>query len=488
MTASRQTIGLVLAAGKGTRLKSDLPKVLHNLLGKPLLVRVIEALLPLQLKEIVVVVGHQAEAVETALADYARQAGWKTPLRFLLQQPQLGTGHAVMQLNNVLAKDEAVDVLITCGDMPLIPTQRYETLMSAYHNHTESMLAVATVQYADPTGYGRVFFDDHDYVHRIVEHKDANAVEQQQTWCNTGIYLGSWPTLSKTLEQLGDDNAQREYYLTDVVALMYKAGKPVQAVRWPDEEDVLGINSRLQLSQATSILSRRTAERLMEEGVSINQPDSSTFAPEVQVGPDTLIHPGCVLEGPVVVGQQCEIGPSTTMRGAITIHDHCRIVTAHLEKQVEVASHTYVGPYAHLRDNASIGPTCRIGNFVEVKEAVIGARSNAAHLCYLGDVDVGDDVNMGAGSIVANYDPVRDIKTRSTIETGVKVGCNSVLISPVTLHQDSSVAAGSVITDDVGSGELAIARCRQSTIEGWVDKAKNTTKTTASGKPKQPAS
>lgn len=473
-TSARRRLGLVLAAGKGTRMKSALPKVLHPVIGKPMLRRVLEQLIPLDLDEVFVVVGHQAEQVEQAMAQ------WSLPLktRCVLQTEQHGTGHAVMQVLPYLPKDTPADVLITCGDMPLIPSQRYLALMDAYtkprKGTSKVLLALATVHYKDPTGYGRVFWSAHEGVTRIVEHRDATDVEKTCHWGNTGIYAGDWPTIAGALDRIEPHNAQKEYYLTDIVQILHKEGLRIEAVQWPEELEVMGINSRQQLSEATSILSYMTAQRLMEGGVSIVQPQSSLLAPEVEVAADSTILPGCVLEGPITIGSNCEIGPNTTMRGPVTIGNHCRVVQAYLERSVTLKDHCYVGPYVHLRDNTEVGQTCRLGNFVEVKEATIGDRSNAAHLCYLGDVTVGDDVNMGAGSIVANYDPIRDLKHRSTIESGVKVGCNSVLVSPLTVGHHACVAAGSVVTKNVNPWELVISRAPMVQKEDWVKATQQT--------------
>ena len=464
--STRARIGIILAAGKGTRLKSDLAKVLHPVLGKPMLVRVLESLLPLGLDKVIIVVGHQATQVQETLAQYA----FPFKLTFVTQEPQLGTGHALMQVLPVVPAETPADVLITCGDMPLIPTIRYQQLAEAYYT-AQVTASLVTVAVGNPKGYGRVLSQDNRF-ERIVEEKDATNAEKQVNWINAGIYMADWPVFSQFLSRLDQNNAQGEFYLTDVLGLIVKdsEAKGVSTVVWPSEEEVLGINSRAQLSQASDILSRWTIGRLMDEGVSFINPQSSTVAPEVSIGPDTVVQPGCFLEGNIHIGRHCDIGPHTTMRGEIRVGDNTRVVYTYIDKAVQLGSKNYIGPYTHLRDNAVIGDQVRIGNFVEVKETNFGSRSNAAHLCYLGDADVGNDVNMGAGSITANYDPVRDKKYRTVIKDGVKVGCNSVLIAPVELGEHCSVAAGSVITHSVASLDLAIARGRQTEIHGWVQK------------------
>ncbi len=463
---TRERIGIVLAAGKGTRLKSELPKVLHSVLGKSMLQRVLESFVGLKLDRVVLIVGHQSERVQDAV----RQ--WPLPFQvsFVVQEPQLGTGHALMQVVPELPVSAKADVLITCGDMPLVPGARYQALMET-QARSPAAVTMVSVALDNPTGYGRVV-EQNGVFQRIVEEKDATPVEKQIPWVNAGIYAADWQAFSPYFSKLSQDNAQGEFYLTDVLGLIVaeQGAGAVAVENWPDPDEILGINSRQQLAEAAAILSRWTAERLMQDGVSLVNPASMTLAPEVEIGPDTVLHPGCVLEGRVRIGRDCEVGPYTVMRGDIRLGDHCRVIYSMLDRAVTVEDYSYLGPFAHLRDNAFIGERSRIGNFVEVKETRFGSRSNAAHLCYLGDADVGDDVNMGAGSIIANYDPVRDIKHRSMLADHVKVGCNSVLISPVTLHERSSVAAGSVITHDVNAGDLAIARCRQTTLPGWVDK------------------
>lgn len=461
----RPRIGLVLAAGKGTRLKSELPKVLHPILGKSMLQRVLESLAPLGLDKVILVVGHQAQRVQQTVSGFTLPY----PLEFIVQEPQLGTGHALMQVLPVLPPSTEAEVLITCGDMPLVPTERYRSLLEA-HARNQTQVSLVTVSMDNPTGYGRIVTTADGQFQRITEEKDASPEEKAIPWVNAGIYAAQWPVFSQYFAKLSQNNAQGEFYLTDVMEMLAEdfGPKGVSVVNWPNPDELLGINSRHQLAQASTILSRWTAEHLMSDGVTLINPESITVAPEVRVGPDSVLYPGCYLEGEISIGTGCEIGPNTLMRGTVSVGDNCRVVQSYLERSVTVGNNTYIGPFAHLRDNAFIGEQVRIGNFVEVKETRFGSRSNAAHLCYLGDADVGDDVNMGAGSIVANYDPILDQKYRTTIADGVKVGCNSVLVAPVELQERSCIAAGSVITQAVAPWDLAIARARQSAVSGWV--------------------
>lgn len=459
-------IAIVLAAGKGTRMKSQLPKVLHPVLGKPMIQRVLEGLIPLHLDKVILVIGHQATAVQQAVATF----NLPFAVEAVVQEPQLGTGHALMQVLPVLPTETSAQVLITCGDMPLVPSERYLALMES-HVTQGATVSLATVSMANPTGYGRVVTENGVFRY-IVEEKDASAEEKRIPWVNTGIYVAQWSPFASCFSRLTQNNAQGEFYLTDVLGMLAqdKTENAVNVVVWPDPDEVLGINSRKQLAQAGDILSWWTAERLMENGVSLVNPASMTLAPEIDVAADTTLLPGCTLIGNVRIGSGCEIGPYTTMRGDITVGDRCRVLQSFLERAVTIGEDTFIGPFAHLRDNALVGDRVKIGNFVEVKETRFGSRSNAAHLCYLGDAVIGDDVNMGAGSIIANYDPVLDKKYKTIVEDGVKVGCNSVLVAPVRIQDYACVAAGSVITRNVAPKDLAIARARQTAIPQWVEK------------------
>jgi bifunctional UDP-N-acetylglucosamine pyrophosphorylase / glucosamine-1-phosphate N-acetyltransferase len=450
-------IAVVLAAGKGTRMQSDTPKVLHTVLGKSIIQRVLEAL-PHAVSKTIVITGHQAQAVEAHLQ------GLQLPFELVCiqQQEQLGTGHALQQILPHLSAEQDVNLLITCGDMPLVKAESYQQLIES---HIEGHASMVCVMAQDPTGYGRVVLDDSNAFARIIEHQDASDDERQNRRINTGIYLVPWPPLVRALSQLNTQNSQGEYYLTDALSLL---DTTVRVAVWGDETEVMGINDRTQLVTACNALSQRKIDALLRQGVTVLAPQTQSIAPEVTIANDTTIHPGCVLEGPVTIASHCQIGPQSTLRGDITIEKGSTVLHSVLERFVHVGKNSWVGPFAHCRDNAMIGNDCKIGNFVEVKEAQIGNHSNAAHLSYLGDVTLGEHVNMGAGSIIANYDPLREIKTRSMLADGVKIGCNSVIISPVTVGEYASVAAGSVITADVTAGSLAIARSRQVCKENWV--------------------
>lgn len=458
---------VILAAGKGTRLKSDLPKVLHPLFGKPLLVRVLDTLGLLSAQEACAIIGHGREQVAETLNVY--EAAY--PIRTVVQEPQLGTGHALLQVRQKLVDWQAFegDVLILSGDVPLLEASTLETMLQA-HDTEKNDLTVLVATMENPFGYGRVITEGKAVV-RVVEQKDATEAEKQVKGVNTGVYCLNWAKVSPLLEKLSSDNAQGEFYLTDVIALAVQAGYRVGLSHLDDPDEVLGVNSRADLAKCHEVLNQRSLNRLMAEGVTILHPASTFIAPEVNIGNDSTVLPGCYLQGTVSIGKRCVIGPHTTMSGSVEIADDVK-VTQSAVRDSRIGAFTSVGPFAQLRDGVDISHHVNIGNFVEVKKTRIDHHTNAAHLTYLGDAELGTDVNIGAGTITANYDPVRDVKERTIIENGAKVGSNSVLIAPVTVGQNASVAAGSVITKSVKPWDLAIARGRQVEIAGWVKRAK----------------
>lgn len=460
---------VIMAAGKGTRLKSELPKVLHPLFGKPLLVRVLETLKALQPTEACVIVGHGREQVIETLNAF--KVGY--PVGTVVQEPQLGTGHALLQVRQKLS-DWAVykgDVLILSGDVPLLRPESLQALVQQ-HQSAKNDLTLLTATLDNPFGYGRVLTTESGTVSRIVEEKDASSAEKAVQVVNTGIYCLNWQKISPLLDKLSNQNAQGEFYLTDVIALAVAAGCPVGTAHLPEPNEMLGVNSRADLAQCHTVLNQRTLERLMAEGVTILSPGTTMIAPEVQMGADTTVLPGCFLQGDIHIGKRCAIGPHTTMSGTVEIADDVKVMHS-VVRDAKIDSFTNIGPFAQLRDGVEISHHVNIGNFVEVKKAQIDHHTNAAHLAYLGDATLGTDVNIGAGTITANYDPIRDIKAQTTIEDGAKIGSNSVLVAPVRVGAKASVAAGSVITKDVKPGDLAIARGRQVEISGWVQRTQN---------------
>ena len=469
------TVAVILAAGKGTRLKSKQPKVLHDILGKPIIHRCLDTLITLsetshKIAEVYIVVGHQADRVK----EYINQQSWPFKITFVLQEPQLGTGHALQLVATHLDNKAKLNMLITCGDTPCIPASLFE--QSINHHHTNKAdLTIVSCQLSSPGSYGRLIFNTQNTFEKIVEAKDATIEELTSQWINTGIYIANWPILASILGQLEANNTQKEYYLTDVAELLKQDGKIITVcpINTPtSQEDILGINSRSELAQAIQIFSQRKITELCQNGVTIIQPASTLISPEVSIAPDTTIYPNTLLLGRITIGENTVIGPGTTLRGPVSIGDNCIITHSYIQHEVTIGSHNNIGPFAHIRDNTTIHNNCRIGNYVEVKQTELGSFSNAAHLSYLGDAEIGCHVNMGAGSIIANYDPILDQKHETIIEDGVKVGCNTTLIAPVILKNNACVAAGSTITKNVGESDLAIARSHQSIVPKWVKRKK----------------
>ena len=440
----------VLAAGKGTRMKSALPKVLQPLAGATLVERVLASCQQLQPERRLLIVGHQAERVEQQLQGLSG-------LEFVLQQPQNGTGHAVQQLLEPL-NDFRGDLLVLNGDVPLL---RPETLAALLEQHRSSGAAVTllTARLADPSGYGRVFADANGSVSAIVEHRDCNDQQRLNDLTNAGIYCFNWAKLAEVLPKLTTDNDQGELYLTDTVALL----RPAMHREVADADEIAGINDRLQLSQCEAALQERLKRHWMAEGVSFVDPASCTLSEDCRFGQDVVVEPQCHFRGSSSIGDGCRIGPgcliedSSLAAGVTVLYSVLR--------QVQVGEHCAIGPFAQLRPGSSLAENCHIGNFVEVKNSSLAAGVKVNHLSYIGDADLGAGVNVGAGTITANYDGVR--KHRTVVGAGTKTGANSVLVAPLTLGENVTVGAGSTITKDVPAGSLALGRARQLVKENW---------------------
>jgi bifunctional UDP-N-acetylglucosamine pyrophosphorylase/glucosamine-1-phosphate N-acetyltransferase len=458
---------IVLAAGKGTRLKSDRPKVLHSLFGKPLLHHVLEAFEALPIGQALAVVGHERQQVCNALES------WRLPfpVRTIVQDPPAGTGDAVRCVARSQTPPQARDVIIAAGDVPLLKSASLQQLLST-HREQANHLTLVAAQLDNPTGYGRVIVNlETGEAKEIVEEKDATPAQKAVRLVNAGLYCWDWQAVSPLLEHLTAGNAQQEFYLTDIVSLAAAEGLKVGVMLLEDALEMTGVNSRQDLAECHQLLNERTQARLMAEGVQIIAPQATWIGPNVEIGADTVVYPGCYLEGEISIGRHCAIGPHTQLGGRVRIGD--RVTVAHsVVRDAEIAEDAWVGPFAHLRDGVSVSHHVKIGNFVEVKNTSLGDRAAAAHLAYLGDARLGADVNIGAGTITANYDPIREAKHQTIIEDRAKVGSNSVLIAPVTIGEDASVAAGSVITKDVAPWDLAIARGRQTAISNWVKKTR----------------
>lgn len=446
-------LAVILAAGKGTRMKSTLPKVLHKIGGKPMVQQVMNAADLAGAKRKIVVVGFGAESVETALGNQAE---------YVVQQEQLGTGHAVMQASEIL-KDFEGTVMVLCGDTPLLQGQTLAKLF-AEHQAAKASATVLTACMPDPTGYGRVIRNENGQVLKIVEQKDAASGELAVNEVNTGIYCFERKALFEALNSINCNNMQGEYYLTDVIGILAKSQDKVWAVQVDEYQETLGINSRMQLAEAEKILRRRKLANLMDNGVTIMDIDSTFIDEEVCIGPDTVIYPFTWIEGATTIGKGCEIGPSSRIQNS-SIGDNAilHFIYAH---DCKIGNHVTVGPYVHLRPNTVLSDGVKIGNFVEVKNSQIGKGSKIPHLSYIGDTDMGEKVNIGSGTITVNYDGKN--KHRTTLEDGVFIGCNTNLVAPVTVGKGAYVAAGSTITKNVPSEALGVARARQSNIDGWV--------------------
>ena len=443
----------VLAAGKGTRMKSALPKVLQPLAGATLVERVLASAANLQPERRLLIVGHQAERVEEQLSAIGG-------LEFVLQQPQNGTGHAVQQLLPVMEGFEG-ELLVLNGDVPLLRAETIDSLVSG-HRRSGADVTLLTARLEDPTGYGRVFADAEGKVSGIVEHRDCSEEQRGNNLTNAGIYCFNWRALAEVLPKLSTDNDQGELYLTDTVAMLPLA----MHVEVADPDEVNGINNRKQLAQCEAVLQQRLRDHWMAEGVTFVDPGSCTLSENCRFGRDVVIEPQTHLRGVCRIGDNCRLGPGSLLEDAELGNDVT--VLQSVIREATVGNDVAIGPFAHLRPAADVGDGCRIGNFVEVKKSQLGAGTKVNHLSYIGDASLGQNVNVGAGTITANYDGVR--KHRTVIGDGSKTGANSVLVAPVNLGTNVTVGAGSTITKDVPDGALAIGRARQMSKEGWADR------------------
>jgi bifunctional UDP-N-acetylglucosamine pyrophosphorylase/glucosamine-1-phosphate N-acetyltransferase len=440
----------ILAAGRGTRMKSTLPKVLHPLGGKTLIERVIDTSKSLSPSRQIVIVGYQAPEVKASMESIPN-------IEFVEQAEQLGTGHAIQQLLPHL-QNYTGDLLVLSGDVPLLRTQTLEQLLQTHQQH-QNAATILTAKLSEPKGYGRVFCNSDNIVQKIVEDKDCTPEQKQNCRINAGIYCFRWQDLAKVLPHLQTDNAQKEYYLPDVVSQM----QPVMAVDVEDYQEILGINDRLQLATAYEILQTRVKEKWMAAGVTLIDPASVTIDETVQLQPDIVIEPQTHVRGNTSIKTGSRVGPGSLIENS-QLGENVTVQYSVVTDSI-VQPGTRVGPYAHLRGHVEVGANCRIGNFVELKNTKLGDRTNVAHLSYLGDTTAGNRVNIGAGTITANYDGVK--KHATIIGNHTSTGSNSVLIAPLTLGNNVYVAAGSTIAEDVPDDCLVIARPRQVVKPDW---------------------
>ena len=440
---------VILAAGQGTRMKSKIPKVLHKVLDKPMLDHVMEAAQVVTNNKPIVVIGHMSDMVREHLGDKAEIA---------LQEEQLGTGHAVMMAEHYI--DDEDEVLILCGDTPLI---KGGTLKEMTKIKSEGYAAVVmSAVEDDPTGYGRIIRDESNDFMRIREQKDASEEEKAIKEINAGMYIIDGKLLKENLSKLSVNNAQREYYLTDVLEHIKNAGHRI-GVYQADKMEIMGVNSRLQLSEAERIMRLDVNKMHMANGVTLIDTNSTYIDKNVKIGRDTIIYPNCHIKGNSVIGEDCIIRENTTIEDS-HIEDHVTIKSSTILSS-KVGARTTIGPYAYLRPKSVLGEDVKIGDFVEVKNAEIGNGSKASHLSYIGDAVVGKNVNIGCGVVFVNYDGKN--KFKSIVEDNAFIGSNSNLVAPVTVKEGGYIATGSTVTVDVPEGALCVARAREVIKEGW---------------------
>lgn len=455
---------MILAAGQGKRMKSDLPKVLHKANGKPVLQYILDAASGLNPASLTVVIGHHGEDVAKRFGDYeSRSSGAK--INFVEQKEQNGTGDAVACAAKRLADAEG-DLLILCGDTPLITSALLEEFYGHYKKEKLD-LSVLTMELEDPRAYGRIVRGKGEGILKIVEQRDADGEELKIKEVNSGIYLSGLRRLFTSLEKLSRDNAQGEYYLPDLVEIYNKDGLKAGAFKWHTPKDLLGINNRMELAEADGILRMRKVRSLMEDGVTIYDPQAAYIEDSVRVGRDTVIHPGVVLRGKTGIGPKCEIHhycviENTVLGAGCTVHPF-----THMADSV-IGDAASIGPYSRLRPGNRLGNKVKVGNFVEMKNTVLGDNSKSSHLTYLGDAEVGKDVNVGAGTITCNYDGWKKYKT--VIKDGAFIGSNTEIVAPAVIGAGAVTGAGTTVTDDVPDDALAVSRVDQKNIPGWAAK------------------
>lgn len=443
---------LILAAGFGTRMKSKLPKVLHKVMGVPMIEHVINAAYDAGSTGTAVVVGFKGDEVKKTVDDGR--------LEFYTQTEQLGTGHAVMCAEDFIDGDK--DILVLYGDTPLLSADTIKKLVRFHRNENNGVSIISAIV-DDPAGYGHIIRDDKGYFLKNVEHKDADENEKRVKEINTGVYMFKGSSLKKALKKLTNNNAQGEYYLPDTLKIILDSGDGVNAMTVDDVTEFYGVNSREQLAAAEKIMKERINKFHMENGVTICDPESTYIAHCVRIGMDTIIYPGTILEGNTVIGEDCEIGPYSKLTD-VTVSDGATVKFTYAT-EAEIGANTTVGPYAYIRPNSKIGANVKIGDFVEVKNSVIGDGTKVSHLTYIGDSDVGERINFGCGTVTVNFDGKN--KFRTVIEDDVFIGCNTNLVAPVKVEKGAYIAAGSTITKDVPGDCLAVARERQKNLKGW---------------------
>ncbi|HXV79288.1 MAG TPA: bifunctional UDP-N-acetylglucosamine diphosphorylase/glucosamine-1-phosphate N-acetyltransferase GlmU [Candidatus Binatia bacterium] len=445
---------IILAAGLGRRMKSRLPKVMHPLSGKPLLCHVLSAAQELEPDKLGIIIGHGAEAV--------RQACRNDDISWVVQERQLGTGHAVRCAKSTF-REFAGDILILSGDVPLISKRTLNAILHEHRQH-RACLTLVTTSLKEPQGYGRVLRDADGEIAGVVEERDATDDQRQIEEINAGIYVASAQFLFSALEKVKNHNEQSEYYLPDIVVIALQQGEKVATVKVDDAREVMGINTREELAQMEKTLQERINRKWMDNGVTLKDPNTTYIDKDVVIGKDTVIGPNTHLLGNTVIGERCQIDGSAYLTD-VHIGDEVQLKFSVVMTRSRVAAGAIIGPFAHLRPGSALGANVHIGNFVETKEATLGENTKANHLAYLGDVTVGRDANIGAGTIVCNYDGFK--KYRSKIGDRVQVGSDSTLVAPIALGDDVYVATATTLRHDVPAGALAFNERQERVREGW---------------------
>lgn len=443
---------VILAAGQGTRMKSDIPKVLHRVLDKTMIGYVIEASKVQDNSDVCIIIGHQSAMVKNTIKDMYDD------ISFAIQKEQLGTGHALKQAGDFINEG---NILVLCGDTPLITKETIARLCKE-HEENDNSVTVVSMNVNEPNGYGRIVRDNNLFS-KIVEQKDANDEEKMIKEVNSGVYIFKAEALNKALAKLSNDNSQGEYYLTDTLELIKDDNGKVGIMVAEDASEFAGVNSKVQLAQAISVMKDRINNEHMLNGVTIVDPANTYIGKDVSIEADTIIYPGCMIEGKTKIGKSCIIGPNTRIKSSSI--DDCVTIEMSVLTDSKVKSFTTIGPFAYLRPNSNIGEHVKIGDFVEIKNSSIDDGSKVSHLTYIGDSDVGKCVNFGCGTVTVNYDGKS--KNRCKINDGAFIGCNTNLVAPVEIGKGAYTAAGSTITKDVPDDSLAIARKKQENKEGW---------------------
>jgi bifunctional UDP-N-acetylglucosamine pyrophosphorylase / glucosamine-1-phosphate N-acetyltransferase len=450
---------VILAAGKGTRMKSAHPKVLHRVAGVPMIEHVLATAVTLHSETTTIVIGHQAASLQAALAGHRR-------LAFVVQEPQLGTAHALLVTEPVFRGATGTLVLLS-GDVPILSADTLKTLVER-HEQAGAAATVVTAAVPDPHGYGRIIRSG-ERIARIVEERDASPAEREIREINSGIYAFRIDGLFDAIRSIAAQNAQREYYLPDLIALYRERGLVVETVTVSNPDEIRGINSRRELAEVSRLVRERKTAELQAAGVTIEDPATAYIDPTVTIGPDTIIRPGVSIEGQTTIGAGCEIHSGVRIVDS-TIGDRVVILNHSLINKSRIGNEAQIGPFAHLRIDVDLLDGARVGNFVELKKTTLGAGSKAMHLAYLGDATIGEKVNIGAGTITCNYDGVT--KNPTVIENGAFIGSDTQLIAPVTVGAGAYVGSGATIRENVPAGALAVSAGKQRNIEGWVEQKK----------------